>query len=132
MAGDPRALPARDQGAVKLHARNFIDSRRTISEAFVPVAVIVLVLGMTPNPQVRAIVMLIWMIVLALTVLENGFLLFMLQRSLRGEWPDKSDRRGVAFYTIMRNLQIRRLRIPPPQVRPGGKPVTRKPPPSGS
>ncbi|MDP3971744.1 MAG: DUF3043 domain-containing protein, partial [Candidatus Nanopelagicales bacterium] len=71
MEGDPKALPARDQGPVKQFVRNYIDSRRTLGEAFVPAAIIVLLLGMTPNPEIRATVMLIWMILLVVAVVEN-------------------------------------------------------------
>lgn len=123
MAGDPRALPPRDQGPVKLFVRNYVDSRRTISEAFVPVAVLVLVLSLMPNPEVKAAVMLAWIVILLLAVLENLFLIFMLRREIGRKFGADASMRGVSFYALMRNLQIRRLRLPPPQMRPGGKPV---------
>ena len=53
MAGDERALPARDQGPVKRYVRDFVDSRFTIAEYFIFVALAVLVFGFIPNPVVQ-------------------------------------------------------------------------------
>jgi hypothetical protein len=38
-AGDERTLPARDRGPVRRYARDVVDSRRTVAEFFLPLAV---------------------------------------------------------------------------------------------
>lgn len=126
--GDPKALPARDQGPVKQFVRDFVDSRRSLGEIFVPAAIIVLVLGMTPSPEIRATVMMLWMVLLVVAVIENLVLVLRLRKAVGSRWPEPESRKGIAFYSIMRNLQIRKLRIPPPRVGPGGKPVKPKKP----
>ncbi len=128
LAGDERALPARDQGPVRGFTRDFVDSRRTVAEFFVPVAVVVLLLGLMRNVKIQVFVTMVWIVVLAIVILDTGLMLFRLQNQLKKQWPDKSDRKGVTFYAIMRALQIRRLRLPPPRFKAGGRPVTPKAP----
>lgn len=128
MAGDPRALPARDQGPVKLAVRNYVDSRRTVGEFFLPAAFVIFIATLSPNPQIKGFVSLLWMIVMVIAAVDTALLIWRMQRALAVKWPAKTDRRGVTFYAIMRNLQIRRLRIPPPQFRAGGRPVEPKKP----
>ena len=53
-------------------------------------------------------------------------LLIRLSSLLKKQFPDPADRKGAMFYGGMRALQIRRLRLPPPKVRPGGRPVEPK------
>ena len=43
MRGDESALPLRDRGPVKRYVRDFIDSRRSIGEYFLPIIFVVLV-----------------------------------------------------------------------------------------
>lgn len=126
--GDQRYLPARDQGPVRMAVRDYIDSRRTVAEFFVPVAVAVLILGLMRNTQVQAIVTLIWMIIIIVVVTDTGIMLVRMSGKLREQFPDKADRKGVNFYATMRAMQIRRLRLPPPRFKAGGQPVTPKEP----
>lgn len=128
MAGDPRALPARDQGPVKLAVRNYVDSRRTVGEFFLPAAFIIFIATLSPSTQIKSFVSLLWMVVMVIAAVDTALLIWRMQRTLAVKWPVKADRRGVTFYAIMRNLQIRRLRIPPPQFRAGGRPVEPKKP----
>ena len=49
------------------------------------------------------------------------WMLFRLKRALRAKFPDESLK-GTTFYTILRVLQLRWLRMPKPQVKIGGAP----------
>jgi hypothetical protein len=126
MAGDPTFFPRRDAGPVKAHVRDYIDRRRTVGEFFVPFAFLVLLLGLIKSPAVQKIVVLIWTIVLLLVVLDTILVAILLGRALRKEFPEKSDRKGAVSYGVLRALQLRRFRIPPPRIKAGGKPVTPK------
>lgn len=126
LRGDESAMPPRDKGPVRRAARNFVDSRRTISEFFVPVAVVVLLLGMTRVPSIQVIVTYAWIAIIVLVVGDTTFMMFKLNKQLKEKFPDKADRKGVTFYACMRALQIRRLRLPPPMFKAGGKPVEPK------
>lgn len=126
MRGDEAALPARDKGPVRKYVRDFIDSRRTVAEYFVPVAIVVLLLGMTRNLTLQVFVTYAWIAIIVLVLADTGFMMFKLNRELKAKYPDKTDRKGVTFYGIMRALQLRRLRLPPPRFKAGGKPVEPK------
>jgi hypothetical protein len=45
IAGDERYLPARDKGPVRRFARDYVDSRWSLAEFFLPYAVLVLILS---------------------------------------------------------------------------------------
>jgi len=126
MAGDPAFFPRRDAGPVKAQVRDYVDRRRTVGEFFVPFAFVVLLLGLVNNPTVQTTVVYVWTSVLLLVVLDTILVGILLGRSLRKDYPEKSDRKGAVSYGVLRALQLRRFRIPPPRIKSGGKPVTPK------
>ena len=126
MVGDEKHLPARDRGPVRRYVRDFVDSKFSVAEYFIFIAVGILVLGFIPNSQISAVVSIAWFVVLMLVIVDTGSVLFRLHRALRGYFPNAHDRKGVSLYAILRLLQMRRLRLPKPQVRRG----TPAPPPT--
>jgi hypothetical protein len=126
MAGDPAYFPRRDAGPVKAQVRDYIDRRRTVGEFFVPFAFVVLLMGLVNNPTVQTTVVYVWTSVLLLVVLDTILVGILLGRSLRKDYPEKSDRKGAVSYGVLRALQLRRFRIPPPRIKAGGAPVTPK------
>jgi hypothetical protein len=125
-AGDERYLPARDKGPVRAFVRDFVDSRFTVAEFFIFVAVLVLVLGFIRNPAIQSVVSIAFFAFAALIIIDTAILLFMLHRQARERFPDKADRKGITLYAMLRTLQLRRLRLPPPRVKRGGAPVPPK------
>ncbi|WP_206319865.1 DUF3043 domain-containing protein [Streptomyces zingiberis] len=117
--GDERYLPARDKGPVRRFARDFVDSRFCVAEFFLPMAVVLLVLSMLPSMQ--ATVTLVWMGMIVMIVTDSIGLGIRLRKQLSVRFPEES-RRGVVFYAVMRSLQMRRLRLPKPQVKRGERP----------
>ena len=126
MAGDPAFFPRRDAGPVKAQVRDYVDRRRTVGEFFVPFAFVVLLLGLVNNPTVQTTVVYVWTSVLLLVVLDTILVGILLGRSLRKDYPEKSDRKGAVSYGVLRALQLRRFRIPPPRIKAGGAPITPK------
>lgn len=126
MAGDPAYFPRRDAGPVKAQVRDYIDRRRTVGEFFVPFAFVVLLLGLVNNPTVQTTVVYVWTSVLLLVVLDTILVGILLGRSLRKDYPEKSDRKSAVSYGVLRALQLRRFRIPPPRIKAGGAPITPK------
>ena len=127
MMGDERSMPARDRGANKRFVRDFVDARITVAEYFIFIAIAVLLLGFIQNPAMQSFVSLAFFAVTALIVIDTTILLVQLNLRAKKEFPIKSDRRGMMLYAIMRALQLRRLRLPPPMVTRGGKPIKRGP-----
>lgn len=128
LAGDERYLPARDQGPARAFVRDFVDSRFTVAEYFIFVAIAVLALGFIRQPVVQSWVSLFFFAFTALIVVDTFVLLLMLNRRARAQFPDKADRRGLSMYALLRTIQLRRLRLPRPRVRRGGAPVVPKAP----
>ncbi|MEU9790899.1 DUF3043 domain-containing protein [Streptomyces sparsogenes] len=119
--GDERYLPARDKGPVRRFARDFVDSRFHVAEFFLPLAVVILVLSMVQAGAMQTYVLLLWMLVILLIVVNSIVLAIQLKRQLRKRFPDE-NLRGAVPYALMRTLQMRRLRLPKPQVKRGERP----------
>ncbi|MEU8841810.1 DUF3043 domain-containing protein [Streptomyces roseus] len=119
--GDQRYLPARDKGPVRKYVRDYVDSRFSVAEMFLPLAVVILVLSMVRVPSIQNIALLLWLAVIALILVDSVALGFRLNKALAGRFPDE-PRRGAVAYGLMRTLQMRRLRLPKPQVKRGERP----------
>jgi hypothetical protein len=118
--GDERYLPARDKGPVRKFVRDYVDSRYRVAEFFLPLAVVILVLSMIQNTQLRNLSLLLWMVVIVLILVDSVITTILLRKQLRTRFPDK-NLRGAVAYALMRTLQMRRLRLPKPMVKRGVK-----------
>ncbi|MEU2876726.1 MULTISPECIES: DUF3043 domain-containing protein [unclassified Streptomyces] len=119
--GDERYLPARDKGPVRRFARDFIDSRFNIAEFFLPMAVAILVLSIVRVGYLQQVALLLWLVVIVAIVLDSVVSGFRLRKRLAERFPDQNTKGAVA-YGLMRSLQMRRLRLPKPQVKRGERP----------
>jgi hypothetical protein len=119
--GDERYLPARDRGPVRRYARDFVDSKWHVAEFFLPLAVLILILSMMPSAQVKNASLLLWMGVIVMIVVDSFVTSHRLRKGLRERFPDE-NRRGAVAYALMRTLQMRRMRLPKPQVARGEAP----------
>ncbi|WP_071659761.1 DUF3043 domain-containing protein [Streptomyces humi] len=119
--GDERYLPARDKGPVRRFARDWVDSRFNVAEFFLPLAVVILVMSVINNTAIKNIALLLWLIVIVLIVLDAAVSGFRLRSRLAERFPDQ-NRKGAVAYALMRSLQMRRLRLPKPQVKRGERP----------
>jgi hypothetical protein len=120
-SGDERYLPARDKGPVRKFARDFVDSRFCIAEFFLPLAVVILVMTMVRISSLQNIALLLWLIVIVLIVLDSVVTAFRLKKRLAEKFPNE-PKKGAVAYALMRTLQMRRLRLPKPQVKRGERP----------
>ncbi|MEU1709332.1 DUF3043 domain-containing protein [Streptomyces sp. NPDC005706] len=119
--GDERYLPARDKGPVRRFARDWVDSRFNMAEFFLPFAVVILVLSVVRVPSIQALALWLWAVVIVLIVVDAVISGFRLKKRLAERFPDQ-NRRGAVAYGLMRSLQMRRLRLPKPQVKRGERP----------
>ncbi|MFF3563153.1 DUF3043 domain-containing protein [Streptomyces sp. NPDC002574] len=120
MNGDERYLPARDKGPVRKFARNYVDSRFRAAEFFLPMAVVILVLSIVQNDALKQLSLLLWLVVIVVIVADSALSAFLLRRELAKRFPGQNTR-GAVPYALMRSLQMRRLRLPKPQVKRGTK-----------
>jgi hypothetical protein len=118
--GEEWALPAKDKGPVKALARDYVDSRRRLSEFYMYGLVILLFLLFFRSPVVQTLLPPILLVMVLIMVIE-GFLIGRKLVALAAvRYPGQSTR-GVRMYAAMRALQIRKLRFPKPTVKPGDK-----------
>ncbi|MFC8510824.1 DUF3043 domain-containing protein [Streptomyces sp. NPDC057411] len=122
-SGDERYLPARDKGPVRRFVRDFVDSRFAVAEFFLPMAVVILVLSLfgNANRSLQNISLLLWAGVIVMIVIDSIGIVFRLRKQLNERFPNES-KRGAVAYGLMRTLQMRRLRLPKPQVKRGERP----------
>ena len=126
-AGDERNLPARDRGPVRKYARDLVDARRSVAEFFLPFALVILVLSFTGNEPAEGDRQH------AVAGARRAD-----RRSTRSCWRSgcaaacaracrTSRPRASRAYALMRSMQIRRFRLPPPRVRPAAAAASRPP-----
>ncbi|MER5501787.1 MULTISPECIES: DUF3043 domain-containing protein [unclassified Streptomyces] len=120
-SGDERYLPVRDKGPVRRFVRDYVDSRFCVAEFFLPLAVIILILSVIQIRNIQNISLLLWLFVIVLIVIDSIGLSIRLRKQLKERFPD-TPKRGAVAYGLMRTLQMRRLRLPKPQVKRGERP----------
>jgi len=118
--GEEWALPARDKGPVKALTRDYVDSRRRISEFYMYILVLLFVLLLLKNPATQAIVYPIVLVLVAVMAVEGIMTSRGVKKLAAQRFPGESTR-GITRYAIMRTLQIRRFRMPAPRIGPGSK-----------
>lgn len=118
LRGDENALPARDRGVERRFVRNYVDSRRSIGEYFLPIIFVVLVLTMIPVAAVQFSAIAIMYLVLLAAVIDGIFLSRKIRSLVGGKFPSATTK-GLGMYAWLRSTQMRRLRAPKPQNRIG-------------
>jgi len=119
-SGDERHLPARDRGPVRRFCRDFVDARWNVAEWLLPLLVIILALSFlgAGSPVAAWLQLVLWTATIIGTVLDTLWLIWKTRRELLRRFPDE-NRRGAVAYAVLRSSQLRRLRLPKPQVQRG-------------
>jgi hypothetical protein len=122
MAGDEKYLMPRDRGPVKAFIRDAVDSRRNLLGLFMPLAILIFVALLVPDPRVQSFTTLLCLLMLVAMVIEGILMGNRITRQVRQKFP-KEPVRGlsVGWYAFIRSSQLRKLRVPKPRVRPGDK-----------
>ncbi|WP_331272670.1 DUF3043 domain-containing protein [Motilibacter deserti] len=118
--GDERALPARDRGPVRKFVRDWVDSRWNLAELFLPMAVVVVVLSFVPVAAVQVGSIYVMFLMFVGIIIDAFITGARLRRILPARFPNE-QRKGAVAYAVLRALQLRRLRLPAPQVPRGTK-----------
>ena len=120
MRGDQNALPARDRGPVKKFVRDYIDSRRSLGEYFLPLMVIVLVLTLVPSAEIRFLAIIFMYGAMLYSAVYGFFVTKNIKKQVAERFPEESTK-GLGMYGWLRSTQMRRLRAPAPQKKLGDK-----------
>jgi DUF3043 family protein len=114
-------VPSDRRLAARQYARDFVDARFSIGEVLLPVLVVVILTYFLP-PQYSSIALIaVWLVLLV--VVADG--IWMGQRII-GKLSEKYGKdkveRGIRWYSFMRAIQLRPMRLPKPQVKRGQYP----------
>jgi len=120
MRGDENALPPRDKGPVRRFIRNYVDSRRSVGEFFLPIIVLVLFMTLIPVMYIQFAAIALMYSALIFSVVDGYFLSRRIKREVSTRFPGETLK-GLGMYGWLRSTQIRRLRAPLPQVKRGEK-----------
>jgi hypothetical protein len=116
--GEEWALPAKDKGSVKALARDYVDSKRRLSEFYMYGLVVLLFLLFFRSHLVQTLLPPI-LLVMVLIMVGEGYLIGRKLKALAAERFPGQSTRGLRMYAGMRALQIRKLRFPKPRVKAG-------------
>jgi hypothetical protein len=118
--GEDWALGPRDRGPAKKLARDYVDAHRRPME-FYMYALIVLVIALfagRSNSALASYMQIFLLVIIAVIAVDAYFLRRSIVNVIHERLPGESTR-GVALYSIMRALQLRRFRTPSPRLKPG-------------
>jgi hypothetical protein len=118
--GEAWALNPRDRGPAKALARDYIDSKRRISEFYMYILVVLLAAVFLRNKTEQQYISPLVLVLVVVILLDAQIIRRSLRRLVAERLPGESTR-GLTVYAVMRALQIRRFRMPAPRVRPGDK-----------
>jgi hypothetical protein len=118
--GEERYLPLRDKGPQKRFVRDFVDARWVLGEFLIIFALIFVLLSFVRDLNVQAFILVGFWVLLGLVAVDA----FILGRQLKSRLVAKFGEveRGAIWYGVMRGLQLRRMRLPKPQVKRGQYP----------
>lgn len=120
LRGDESALPARDRGPERRFVRNYVDSRRSIGEYFLPIIFLVLILTLIRSPAIQFAAIAVMYGVLLIALVDGFFLSRKIRTLVTAKFPQASTK-GLGMYAWLRSTQMRRLRAPHPQNKAGDK-----------
>ena len=116
--GEAWALNPRDRGPARALARDYVDSKRRVSEYYMYILVVLLAAVFVRSAA--AIISPLVLVLIVVIVIDASLMRRGLRRLMAERLPNESTR-GLTAYAVMRALQIRRFRVPTPRVRPGDK-----------
>lgn len=119
MRGEEKYLPIRDRGPQKRFARDVVDSRFTAGELVMP-AMFVFLITTATNIYTLQLISLLLMWGLFIVVIIDALIIGRRVKKLAGQ-KFGSVEKSLAWYSGMRSLQMRPMRLPKPQVKRGHK-----------
>jgi len=117
-AGESWALNPRDRGPARALARDYIDSKRRISEYYMYILIVLLAAIFIRSKVVQDYVSPLVLVLVVIILIDAQFIRYRLRRLVSERLPGESTR-GLTMYAVLRALQIRRFRVPAPRVHPG-------------
>ncbi len=123
--GQESALPKRDRGPVKRYARNFVDARRNLGDYFLFIALffMLMIVVTAKFPTLTPLITLVLYTLVILAVVDAYVMWRKLKAQLFAKFGPDTDVKPARWYSVMRIFQLRRARLPKPQVKYGEHPA---------
>lgn len=116
-AGEEKYLLTRDRGPQRRYVRDYVDARFSLGEFMIPVMFIVILLSLIPERAVQTGVMLGLYAFILLVLVDSAVLGLVIIKRIREKFGANAVEKGLRWYAGMRALQLRRMRLPKPQVK---------------
>jgi len=117
MNGEEWALTPRDKGPERRLVRDVVDSRRNLSEYGLYAAIALMIMSTVNGRNANASFLVIaFLLLIIVVIITDSFLLRRRITKVVAAKMPKVSPKGLVRYGIARSLQIRRMRIPKPQV----------------
>ncbi|KNC17806.1 membrane protein [Arthrobacter sp. RIT-PI-e] len=117
---EERYLPLRDKGPHRRYVRQFVDARINVGEFLMIAALVFVVLSFFQSLAVQSAVLMAFWFLIVVVIVDCILLRRKLKRKLTEKFGGPAQ--GDLWYAVTRALQLRRLRLPKPQVRRGQYP----------
>ncbi len=118
--GESWALNPRDRGPVRALARDYVDSKRRVSEYYMYILLILVVAVFSRNKAIQTYISPMILVLVFIIIIDAQLIRRSLRKLVAERLPGESTR-GLTIYAVFRALQIRRFRMPAPRVQPGEK-----------
>ena len=116
--GDDRHLPPRDKGPVRRYVRDVVDARWSLGEFLLPLMIAVLVLSLFAGSWATFVFLGVYVLILV-AIVDVWLLWRRTKPKVLARFGPDTELRGVGMYQAMRAFQMRRTRLPKPQVERG-------------
>jgi hypothetical protein len=117
--GEEKYLPIKDKGVQRRYIRDYVDARWSVGELILPAMFLVIILTFIKNDVIASIsIFALWgfFLIAVIDCIVAGVLI---QRKLTAKFGAEKVQKGNRWYTAMRALQLRPMRLPKPQVKRG-------------
>lgn len=116
--GDERYLPPRDKGPERRWVRDYVDARRNVGEWFLPFSLVAVgaMLVSNSNVQLALVVLVVLYLGVGIAIVDAVVLGRRLKAGAEAKFGAARLPRGYRMYGVSRAFQIRRMRLPKPQV----------------
>lgn len=115
---EARYYRQQDLGEARAFARDYVDSRRSASEFFLPFSIVIIALLFINDPIFQVGVAYVAWPLMMVTIVAEGIMTGRTVKKRASEYfPDDPTVKGAGMYAAMRQLQFRRLRLPKPRVK---------------
>ena len=118
--GEDWALNPRDRGPARALARDYVDSKRRVSEYYMYVLLVLVVAVFSRNKAIQTYISPLILFLVLVVLIDAQLIRRSLHKLVAERLPGESTR-GLTLYAVFRALQIRRFRLPAPRGDPGDK-----------